>query len=74
MWTACSEQLLPRQRFMARRQGGPDAVQAALAALNLPGSKWLAGGQDDWPRVREKFDVLLENDMTAGSRVVKGSS
>ena len=59
---------------MARRQGGPDAVQAALAALNLPGSKWLASGQDDRPRVREKIDVLLENDMTAGSRVVKGSS
>ena len=53
------------------RANGPDSVQAALAALNLPGSQWLAGGQDDRPRVREKISHLLENDMTAGSRVIK---
>ena len=52
------------------RSDGPDPVQAALAAQNHPGTTWLAGGDDDRPQVKVKLDDLLDDDKTAGSRII----
>ena len=52
------------------RSDGPDPVQEALAAQNHPGATRLAGGDDDRPKVKVKLNDLLDDDKTAGSRII----